>query len=146
MSISPLTLRSSPGTMISAWRRSKRPPPTRTVPPFSERNAALPVPGEGDEQEWFEYRDEVTRLARRLDPLRRDMFCLVSPLDMLDGEPLIVVDRTKQRAFRLRISGWGDPQCRRADQPDRRAVASPAITRSAPATVSHTGSCGGMPR
>ncbi|MFC7272904.1 hypothetical protein ACFQS1_02830 [Paractinoplanes rhizophilus] len=130
-------------------------------PKAAGRNAAFPAPGDGNDQEWFEYaaatlsrerrwprralpadeaaryagawmmlddwmtaatgllelrevrvafphREKVARLARQLDPLRRDMFCLIGLLDMLDDEPLIVVDRAGKRAFRLRISGVGD--------------------------------------
>ncbi|MGV9312876.1 hypothetical protein ACWDR0_11855 [Streptomyces sp. NPDC003691] len=50
-------------------------------------------------------RDALVELARRLEPQIGDLQCVLRALLLLDDEPLLVLDRSSGRAFRMRMSG-----------------------------------------
>lgn len=50
-------------------------------------------------------RDELVRLAERLEPEYGDLQCVLRALLLLDDEPLLVMDRASGKAFRMRMSG-----------------------------------------
>lgn len=53
-------------------------------------------------------RDTLVELTRRLEPHIGDLQCAQRALLLLDDEPLLVLDRSSGRAFRMRMSGIAD--------------------------------------